>query len=74
MWFDTSDVSPMLVEKFPFDKYELEPSPLTQCILAKRNSNVCWQVRLNVGVAYGGSGNNYVELSFADLPVVRILS
>ena len=34
----------MLVENFPFDKYELEPSPLTQYILERRNPNVCWQV------------------------------
>ena len=34
----------MLVEKFPFDKYELEASPLTQYILARRNAGICWQV------------------------------
>ncbi len=44
MWFDTKDLPPLLVENFPFDKYELEPSPLTQFILQRRNSNVCWQV------------------------------
>ena len=42
--FDTADVAPLLVENFPFDKYELEPSPLTQYILARRNPNFCWQV------------------------------
>ena len=42
--FDTTDVTPLLVENFPFDKYELEPSPLTQYILGRRNPNVCWQV------------------------------
>lgn len=54
VWFDTTDMSPMLVEKFPFDKYELEPSPLTQCILGKRNSNICWQVCVK-GQKLGGS-------------------
>ncbi|KAK0403250.1 hypothetical protein QR680_016810 [Steinernema hermaphroditum] len=29
---------------FPFDKYELEPSPLTQMILERRQVNACWQV------------------------------
>jgi hypothetical protein len=42
--FSTVDTQPMLVENFPFDKYELEPSPLTQFILAKKNPHVCWQV------------------------------
>ena len=28
----------------PFDKYELEPSPLTQYILEKRQCNTAWQV------------------------------
>ncbi len=50
VWFDPTDVPPMLVEKFPFDKYELEPSPLTQCILGRRNANICWQVRSDTGV------------------------
>eukprot|EP00731_Ephydatia_muelleri_P030070 Em0021g593a len=53
--FDASDTEPMLVENFPFDKYELEPSPLTQYILEKRNPNVCWQVYI------GGSGKDGVS-------------
>ena len=44
VWFRDKDVHPMLIESFPFDKYELEPSPLTQHILAKKNPNMCWQV------------------------------
>lgn len=35
---------PLVIENFPFDKYELEPSPLTQYILARKQPNVCWQV------------------------------
>jgi len=35
---------PMVVENFPFDKYELEPSKLTQYILARKQPTVCWQV------------------------------
>ena len=51
---DASDTEPMLVENFPFDKYELEPSPLTQYILERRNPNVCWQVSVLEGVKKGG--------------------
>jgi hypothetical protein len=42
--FNTVDTPPLLVENFPFDKYELEPSPLTQHILARKNTHICWQV------------------------------
>ena len=35
---------PMVIENLPFDKYELEPSPLTQYILARKQPTVCWQV------------------------------
>ena len=45
IWFSSNNVAPMLVESFPFDKYELEPSALTQHILAMKNPNSCWQVR-----------------------------
>lgn len=39
---------PMVIENLPFDKYELEPSPLTQFILARKQPTVCWQVRENL--------------------------
>jgi len=35
---------PMVIDNLPFDKYELEPSPLTQYILARKQPTVCWQV------------------------------
>jgi len=35
---------PMIIDNLPFDKYELEPSPLTLYILARKQPNVCWQV------------------------------
>ncbi|CAL1547176.1 unnamed protein product [Lymnaea stagnalis] len=35
---------PLVIENLPFDKYELEPSPLTQFILERRQPNTCWQV------------------------------
>lgn len=39
---------PMVIENLPFDKYELEPSPLTQFILARKQPTVCWQVCSNI--------------------------
>lgn len=36
---------PLVVENFPFDKYELEPSLLTQYIIGRKQPTVCWQVR-----------------------------
>uniref|UniRef100_A0A3B4UFP8 Integrator complex subunit 6 like n=1 Tax=Seriola dumerili TaxID=41447 RepID=A0A3B4UFP8_SERDU len=35
---------PMVIDKLPFDKYELEPSPLTQYILERKSPHMCWQV------------------------------
>ena len=35
----------MVIENLPFDKYELEPSPLTQFILSRKQPSTCWQVR-----------------------------
>jgi len=34
----------MVIDKVPFDKYELEPSPLTQYILERKSPHTCWQV------------------------------
>lgn len=34
----------MVIDKLPFDKYELEPSPLTQYILERKSPHTCWQV------------------------------
>ena len=35
---------PMIIDNLPFDKYELEPSPLTLFILARKQPKACWQV------------------------------
>lgn len=40
-----------MIDNLPFDKYELEPSPLTQYILSRKQPTVCWQVG---GCNYGG--------------------
>lgn len=42
--FSCVDSEPMVVDKVPFDKYELEPSPLTQYILERKSPHSCWQV------------------------------
>ncbi|XP_036380371.1 integrator complex subunit 6-like [Megalops cyprinoides] len=45
--FSCVDCEPMVIDKLPFDKYELEPSPLTQYILERKCPHVCWQVFVN---------------------------
>lgn len=42
--FTCTSQEPMVIENLPFDKYELEPSPLTQFILARKQPTICWQV------------------------------
>ncbi|KAI5640490.1 von willebrand factor type A domain-containing protein [Phthorimaea operculella] len=42
--FTCSSQEPMVIDNLPFDKYELEPSPLTQFILARKQPTTCWQV------------------------------
>ncbi|XP_029021075.1 integrator complex subunit 6 isoform X2 [Betta splendens] len=42
--FSCGDCEPMVIDKLPFDKYELEPSPLTQYILERKSPHMCWQV------------------------------
>ncbi|XP_058808223.1 integrator complex subunit 6 [Phymastichus coffea] len=42
--FTCMSQEPLVIENLPFDKYELEPSPLTQYILARKQPTICWQV------------------------------
>lgn len=42
--FKCDPVEPLSIDEIPFDKYELEPSPLTQYILERRQPNLAWQV------------------------------
>lgn len=44
--FSCVDCEPMVIDKLPFDKYELEPSPLTQYILERKSPHTCWQVSI----------------------------
>ncbi|XP_046568892.1 integrator complex subunit 6-like [Haliotis rubra] len=50
--FSCSPCDPMVIENLPFDKYELEPSPLTQYILERRQPNSCWQVFIGNSAKY----------------------
>ncbi|CAI9726679.1 Hypothetical predicted protein [Octopus vulgaris] len=42
--FSCTACEPLVIDNLPFDKYELEPSPLTQYILERKQPNNCWQV------------------------------
>lgn len=50
--FSSCETEPLLVTNFPYDKYELEPSPLTQVLLEKKNPNTCWQVYVDSSGKY----------------------
>lgn len=58
---------PVPVRNFPVDKYELEPSPLTMQILARREMNRCWPVVVvNSGPGVMGPGG--VAVTQHELP------
>lgn len=42
--FSCAQSEPMVIDNLPFDKYELEASPLTQFILSRKQPTVAWQV------------------------------
>ncbi len=42
--FTCTNSEPTVIDNLPFDKYELDPSPLTQFILMRKQPNVAWQV------------------------------
>lgn len=65
--FSCADSEPMVVDKVPFDKYELEPSPLTQYILERKSPHTCWQVFVCNSAKYGELGQpfGYLKASTA---------
>uniref|UniRef100_A0A8C1XR56 Integrator complex subunit 6 n=1 Tax=Cyprinus carpio TaxID=7962 RepID=A0A8C1XR56_CYPCA len=65
--FSCVDSEPMVVDKVPFDKYELEPSPLTQYILERKSPHSCWQVFVCNSAKYGELGQpfGYLKASTA---------
>eukprot|EP00117_Sycon_ciliatum_P008875 scpid58081/ scgid2083/ Integrator complex subunit 6; DBI-1; Protein DDX26; Protein deleted in cancer 1 len=54
--FSCNSNPPLTINKLPFDKYELEPSPLTQFLLQNKPPNVCWQVFVEKSPRNGGLG------------------
>lgn len=59
IWFSQEETEPQVVEGVPFDKYELEPSPLTQHILGMKNTNVCWLCYVPGSNAEEGNGKPF---------------
>eukprot|EP00079_Xenopus_tropicalis_P028813 XP_012823829.1 PREDICTED: integrator complex subunit 6 like isoform X2 [Xenopus tropicalis] len=57
--FSCLDCEPMVIDKLPFDKYELEPSPLTQFILERKSPHTCWQVFVNSSGKYSEIGQPF---------------
>ena len=41
--FTCTNSDPAVIDNLPFDKYELEPSPLTHFILSRKQPHVAWQ-------------------------------
>nr|XP_015219952.1 PREDICTED: integrator complex subunit 6 isoform X1 [Lepisosteus oculatus] len=54
--FSCVDSELMVIDKLPFDKYELEPSPLTQFILERKSPHTCWQVFVCNSAKYSDLG------------------
>ncbi|XP_037543082.1 integrator complex subunit 6 [Nematolebias whitei] len=65
--FSCVDAEPMVIDKVPFDKYELEPSPLTQYILERKSPHTCWQVFVSNSAKYSDLGQpfGYLKASTA---------
>ncbi|CAB1437246.1 unnamed protein product [Pleuronectes platessa] len=65
--FSCLDSEPMVIDKVPFDKYELEPSPLTQYILERKSPHTCWQVFVCNSAKYSDLGQpfGYLKASTA---------
>ncbi|XP_078067853.1 integrator complex subunit 6 isoform X1 [Mustelus asterias] len=57
--FSCADCEPMVIDKLPFDKYELEPSPLTQYILERKSPHTCWQVFVSSSGKYSDLGHPF---------------
>ena len=49
----------MVIENLPFDKYELEPSPLTLFILSRKEPKYCWQVFIQGSTRNGDPGHPF---------------
>ncbi|KAM4796933.1 integrator complex subunit 6 [Rhinophrynus dorsalis] len=65
--FSCTNSEPMVIDKLPFDKYELEPSPLTQYILERKSPHTCWPVFVTNSAKYSELGHpfGYLKASTA---------
>ncbi|XP_056418010.1 integrator complex subunit 6 isoform X2 [Hyla sarda] len=65
--FSCTNSEPMVIDKLPFDKYELEPSPLTQYILERKSPHTCWPVFVVNSAKYSELGHpfGYLKASTA---------
>ena len=57
--FTCTNQEPMVIENLPFDKYELEPSPLTLFILSRKEPKYCWQVFIQGSTRNGDPGHPF---------------
>ena len=57
--FTCTNQEPMVIENLPFDKYELEPSPLTLFILGRKQPSYCWQVFIQGSTRNGDTGHPF---------------
>jgi len=57
--FTCTNQEPMIIDNLPFDKYELEPSPLTLFILGRKQPNFCWQVFIQGSTRNGETGHPF---------------
>lgn len=65
--FTCTNQEPMVIENLPFDKYELEPSPLTLFILGRKQPNYCWQVFIQGSTRTGEPGHPFGYLKVTGL-------
>ena len=72
--FTCTNQEPMVIENLPFDKYELEPSPLTLFILGRKQPNYCWQVFIQGSTKNGDPGHpfGYLKVDKTSLVMVNI--
>lgn len=64
--FTCCSTEPHMLDSLPFDKYELESSPLTQYILSRKQPHVAWQVFItNSGKQVGDLGAAFGYLKAA---------
>eukprot|EP01112_Ceratiomyxa_fruticulosa_P021136 TRINITY_DN7363_c0_g1_i1.p1 TRINITY_DN7363_c0_g1~~TRINITY_DN7363_c0_g1_i1.p1 ORF type:complete len:826 (-),score=170.60 TRINITY_DN7363_c0_g1_i1:39-2516(-) len=56
--YTPNDSEPLILDNFPFDKYEIEPNPLTQYLLTYKQ-NVCWYTYISNSGQTPGPGEPF---------------